>query len=116
VDRIVLRIIDNGENFLELGNSIKTQLLGIATVDVEFEKGRSPLMVGIQSTTSSLVKCYELKARKIMYPVMKNFEQKKTRRYDLEDEEDIMTNIAAEEEVPYNKTINDEDEDELPPF
>ncbi len=114
VDRIVLRIIDNGENFLELGTSIKTQLLGIATVDVEFEKGRSPLMVGIQSTTSSLVRCYELKARKIMYPVMKNFEQKKSRRYDIDDEEDITISMAAEEDVPYNKTLKDEDE--LPPF
>src|SRR6202040_2113426 len=61
VDRIVLAIIDNGENFLELGTSIKTQLLGIASVDVQFEKGRSPLLVGVQNTTASLVRCYELK-------------------------------------------------------
>lgn len=77
VDQIVLRIIDNGENFLELGTSIKTQLLGIATVDVQFEKGRSPLMVGLQSTTSSLAKCYEGVIRKINYPLMKNFEYKR---------------------------------------
>ena len=59
VDEIVLGIIDRGENFLELGTSIKTQLLGIATVDVQFERGTSPLMVGLQSTTASLAKCYE---------------------------------------------------------
>lgn len=78
VDQIVLRIIDNGENFLELGTSIKSQLLGIATVDVQFEKGTSPLMVGLQSTTSSLAKCYEGIIRKINYPLMKNFEYKRT--------------------------------------
>jgi CRISPR-associated protein Cas1 len=78
LDLIVLRIIDNGENFLELGTSIKSQLLGIATVDVQFEKGTSPLMVGLQSTTSSLAKCYEGIIRKINYPLMKNFEYKRT--------------------------------------
>ena len=73
VDLIVLRIVDNGENFLELGQSIKNQLLGIATVDVRFEKGRSPLMVGLQSTTASLAKCYEGKTRKIVYPDNEGF-------------------------------------------
>jgi len=77
VDLIVLKIIDNGENFLELGNSIKSQLLGIATVDVQFEKSRSPLMVGVQNTTASLARCYEGKNRKINYPIMKNFNPKK---------------------------------------
>ena len=78
VDLIVLKIIDNGENFLELGNSIKSQLLGIATVDVQFEKSRSPLMVGIQNTTASLARCYEGKNRKINYPIMKTFNPKKS--------------------------------------
>jgi len=77
VDLIVLKIIDNGENFLELSTSIKSQLLGIATVDVQFEKNRSPLMVGVQNTTASLAKCYEGICRKINYPVMRNFSAKK---------------------------------------
>lgn len=77
VDQIVLRIIDNGENFLELSSSIKSQLLNIATVDVEFEKTRSPLMVGVQSTTASLARCYEGKSRKINYPIMNNFNAKR---------------------------------------
>jgi CRISPR-associated protein Cas1 len=77
VDLLVLKIIDNGENFLELGNSIKSQLLGIATVDVQFEKSRSPLMVGVQNTTASLARCYEGKNRKINYPIMKNFNSKR---------------------------------------
>lgn len=58
VDQIVLGIVDRGENFLELGKDIKMQLLGIATVDVHFERYTSPLMVGLQQTTASLAKCY----------------------------------------------------------
>ncbi len=68
VDQIVLGIIDRSENFLELGTSIKTQLLNIASVDVQLEGKRSPLMVGVQSTTASLAQCYEGTVRKINYP------------------------------------------------
>lgn len=70
VDLIVLQIIDDGENFLELDKDIKMKLLGIASVDVNFEKVKSPLMVGIQNTTSSLAKCYELVSRKLTYPII----------------------------------------------
>ena len=97
VDLIVLRIIDNGENFLELGTSIKSQLLGIATVDVQFEKGTSPLMVGLQSTTSSLAKCYEGIIRKINYPLMKNFEHKRISNAMALPNEVIVTNLNNEE-------------------
>jgi len=91
VDEIVLGIIDRGENFLELGTSIKTQLLGIATVDVQFEKSKSPLMVGLQSTTSSLAKCYEGTIRRINYPIMKGFETKRTFNYREEEITDVIT-------------------------
>lgn len=97
VDQIVLRIIDNGENFLELGTSIKSQLLGIATVDVQFEKGKSPLMVGLQSTTSSLAKCYEGVIRKINYPLMKNFENKRMSNAIALQNEVIVANLEDEE-------------------
>ena len=108
VDEIVLRIIDNGEDFTELSNSIKSQLLGIASVDVEFEKSRSPLMVGVQNTTASLARCFELKARKITYPVMKSAAGKRTLKY--EQAEDDTLNIAAEDDVPYRKaTIKKDD-------
>jgi CRISP-associated protein Cas1 len=99
VDKIVLRIVDNGEDFTELGTSLKTQLLGIAEVDVLFEKGRSPLMVGVQNTASSLAKCYELKARKILYPVMRNFDGRRVAKYKIADDEII--DLAAEDDVPY---------------
>lgn len=98
VDKIVLSIIDRGENFLELGTSIKTQLLKIATVDVEFERGTSPLLVGLQSTTSSLAKCYEGSLRKINYPLMKNFENKKQKAYSFSA---IAPDLAAEDPESY---------------
>jgi len=86
VDLIVLGIVDRGENFLELGRDIKSQLLGIATVDVQFERGTSPLMVGMQQTTSSLAKCYEGVVRKINYPCMRAFDHKRLSVYrDLDD-------------------------------
>lgn len=85
VDQIVLGIIDRGENFLELGVSIKAQLLGIATVDVHFERGTSPLMVGLQQTTASLVKCYDGTARRINYPLMKIFDSRRASLYKTND-------------------------------
>jgi CRISPR-associated protein Cas1 len=106
VDQIVLRIIDNGENFLELGSSIKMQLLNIATVDVQFERGKSPLMVGLQTTTSSLAKCYELSARKIIYPLMKDFDSKRSIKYKSMATD--FLSLAAESDIDYNKTISDD--------
>jgi len=91
VDEIVLAIIDRGENFLELGSDIKTQLLGIATVDVQFEKSKSPLMVGLQSTTSSLAKCYEGTLRRINYPIMKNFDTKRMLAFKNDEEVNLIS-------------------------
>lgn len=101
VDKIVLKIIDNGENFLELGTSIKSQLLSIATVDIQFERGTSPLMVGLQSTTSSLAKCYEGTIRKINYPIMKDFDARRVSAYKVPD--DFGITKAAESPAAYGK-------------
>lgn len=108
VDEIVLGIIDRGENFLELGTSIKTQLLGIATVDVQFEKNKSPLMVGLQSTTSSLAKCYEGTIRRINYPIMRNFDARRLSKFNVEDD---LPAITANE---ISEPGNDANQDELP--
>jgi CRISPR-associated protein Cas1 len=107
VDQIVLRIIDNGENFLELGQTIKAQLLGIASVDVCFEKGTSPLMVGLQYTAASLAKCYEGSMRKINYPLIKDFDVKKIKKYSFNNEE--SHSIAAELQESYVAKKNDDD-------
>lgn len=102
VDEIVLGIIDRGENFLVLSPSIKSQLLGIATTDVLFDKGKSPLMVGLQQSTSSLAKCYEGTARKINYPQMKNFDRQK-KYYRLIDDD-----------LPQVADFSENTEDDLP--
>lgn len=70
VDKIVLEIVSNGEDFYELTPSIKKQLLSIPVVDIIIDGEKSPLMVGLQKTTSSLAKCFEGSSRKIIYPVM----------------------------------------------
>lgn len=106
VDQIVLKIIDKGENFLELSTAIKSQLLSIASLDVSFERGTSPLMVGVQYTTASLAKCYEGGMRKINYPLMKDFDLKKAVKYKAEENH---ISIAAEEAENY-RNINEDDE------
>jgi len=46
----------------------KARLLTIASVDIEIDKKKSPLMVGMARTTSSLAECYSGVRRKIVYP------------------------------------------------
>lgn len=68
VDKIVCEISSNGMESTELTPQIKKRLLEIASSDILINSERSPLMVGIQRTTSSLAKCFEGKAKKIIYP------------------------------------------------
>lgn len=68
VDRIILTIIQNGEDYSELTQSVKRQIFNVLTYDTLFDKDRSPLMVGLTKTTASLVACFEGKRRKIVYP------------------------------------------------
>lgn len=68
VDGIVFKIVDSGESFEELSQSIKRQLLQIPTLDVMVNGRKSPLMVAVSQTTSSLTQCFEGKLRKIKYP------------------------------------------------
>ena len=68
VDALVFSIVDNGEDFKELSQSIKAQLLQVPTIDVMINGKKSPLMVAASQTTSSLTQCFEGKLRKIKYP------------------------------------------------
>lgn len=70
VDQVVLQIVNNFSDYSELTTEIKKLLLGVATIDVVLGKERSPLMVGVQRTTASLVQCFEGTIRKINYPLM----------------------------------------------
>lgn len=67
-DALVSEIVRNGEDCSDLTPSIKRQLLELATVDVTFADGRSPLMIAAQRTTASLARCFEGKAKKLLYP------------------------------------------------
>jgi len=68
VDKVVCDIIRMNGKFLELGPSMKKQLLGVPASDVLINGQKSPLMNAVQRTTASLVKCFEGENRKILYP------------------------------------------------
>jgi len=68
VDKLVVEIIDGGENITELSKPIKARLLNIPVLDVTINNQRSPLMIAVGFTTASLAKCYLGESRKIAYP------------------------------------------------
>ncbi|NCA80263.1 MAG: type II CRISPR-associated endonuclease Cas1 [Sphingobacteriia bacterium] len=68
VDQYVLKLLENGNSYYEITNDLKAQLLTIPVLDVEINGKRSPLMVAVGLTTSSLQKCYAGESRKIVYP------------------------------------------------
>ncbi|SCC64574.1 CRISP-associated protein Cas1 [Chitinophaga costaii] len=70
VDKIVCSIISAQGKYLEMTPSMKKQLLGIPAMDVQLDGQKSPLLIAVQRTTTSLAKCYEGKSRKILYPVL----------------------------------------------
>lgn len=67
VDKLVCSMIDPLEPTFELTPEIKRQLLTIPAMDVFINGDRSPLMIGVQRTTASLAKCFEGKAKTIVY-------------------------------------------------
>ena len=72
VDDWVLQLIeDEGEAPEELEKHHKAHLLQIPVLDVRINKKDSPLMVAVQKTTASLMKCYEGKLRKPVYATFK---------------------------------------------
>ena len=68
VDKTVPDYI-KGKNAIseDLTKEDKAVLLQIPVMDMRIENKMSPLMVGAQRTTASLVKCYMGTARKILY-------------------------------------------------
>jgi CRISPR-associated protein Cas1 len=68
VDQIVLSLVDSGEDTSELTTSLKRKLLQIPVTDIFLNGNNSPLMVGMQQTTASLMRCFEGQGRKIAYP------------------------------------------------
>ncbi len=75
VDRLVyslykkMSVSDDGRD-LELDKEMKTSLLSIPTMEVVIGGKRSPLMVAVAQTTSSLYKCFDGELRRIQYPII----------------------------------------------
>jgi CRISPR-associated protein Cas1 len=67
VDAKVIEILATSSE-KELTTTIKAQLLSILTETVYFDDVKSPLMVGLSKTTSSLQQCYTGSIKKINYP------------------------------------------------
>lgn len=70
VDRLVMRLYDKYPDCEELTKELKAELLSIPILDVVINGKRSPLMIAVSTTTSSLQKCYAGESRKIIYPTM----------------------------------------------
>lgn len=71
VDEKVAEIMQNYTE-QELNTQIKAELLQILTRTVYFKEEKSPLMVAIQKTASSLQQCYTGERKKIKYPKLWN--------------------------------------------
>lgn len=73
VDLLVLDVLEmfDDDEIEQLTPRVKQELLVLPTLDVCIEEARSPLMVAMQRTTSSLMQCYEGEKRRISYPIIK---------------------------------------------
>lgn len=70
VDSIVCEIVQSGIDCTELTKELKQKLLLIPAMDIQINGEYSPLMVGLQSTTASVVKCFDGSVKKVIYPMM----------------------------------------------
>ena len=68
IDKMVSELINDGD--AELSSSNKVALLNIPVTDVVINDRRSPLMLAVSQTVSSLVKCFRGESRKLIYPDM----------------------------------------------
>lgn len=69
VDKVVIDMIEDGaEPCINATNKIK--LLNIPVIEVNINGRRSPLMIAVSQTVSSLVKCFRGECRRLVYPEM----------------------------------------------
>jgi CRISPR-associated protein Cas1 len=71
VDERVFEIMQRYDE-QELNTKIKSELLQVLTTTVYFKEEKSPLMVGLQKTASSLQQCFTGDRKKIKYPKLWN--------------------------------------------
>lgn len=69
VDKVVVDIL-NEDPEAEITTATKVKLLNIPVTEVLIGGKRSPLMVAVSHTTSSLVKCFRGDSRRLIYPEM----------------------------------------------
>ena len=69
VDKLVLDILKEN-SCATISQSVKAQLLGLPVTEVIINERRSPLMLAVSQTVSSLVKCYRGESRRLIYPEM----------------------------------------------
>ena len=67
VDKLVLDILEE-DSCATISQSVKTKLLGLPVTEVVINERRSPLMLAVSQTVSSLVKCYRGESRRLIYP------------------------------------------------
>lgn len=67
VDKLVCTLTDPVEPLIDLTPDVKRQLLTIPAMDVFMDGQKSPLLVAVQRTTASVAKCFEGKAKNIVY-------------------------------------------------
>ena len=70
VDELVVTLVREYGLVGELTKELKMRLLAIPTLEVNIACRRSPLMVAASQTTTSLVRCFDGEARKLVYPEM----------------------------------------------
>lgn len=68
VDKKVIETMRMFNDISILNRAIKAELLNIPVLDVMINNQRSPLMVAVSQTTSSLYQCFSGKTRRIKYP------------------------------------------------
>ena len=69
VDKTVFDILLEDQE-AEITTAVKIKLLNIPVMEVCISGRRSPLMVAVSHTTSSLVKCFRGESRRVAYPEM----------------------------------------------
>lgn len=67
VDKMVLTMVNPLEPVFDLTTDHKKELLKVPAMDVFMNGEKSPLMVAVQRTTASLAKCFEGKAKRVLY-------------------------------------------------
>lgn len=70
VDSLVIDVMARMPVTEELTTDLKRAMLGVPVIDVRIGNKRSPLMVAVSQTTSSLAKCFAGELRKITYPML----------------------------------------------